>query len=361
LPVDVWSHVAVTYDGNQVRLYVDGELVDCSSVPAGPPPVTEGDLEIGGASELGDYFKGRIDEVRLYERALNQAEITADMSPTNITEVAYAEDESGNITRASARVAYPTHGDQKERHTGIISVSITSYGPITEEANLTLGAELGEPLGPPQTRPYDFKQCYYDKGNGEGGGTEDESPVAARQLQATAKSAAVLRGCEEETMFGGVVRWEARVYGSISYFYGSEVWVDEPPKCSARGSALAESEEVELEEGKIEEVQRINRKPKRYNCFAKPQRGNASTHGLDVIGQFVWQPGKDWWKELRPNANTCGILDGHIPIRPPSELKEGGKTIVDELHEYYFPSKTAGETPKACDWEHPEEIFHPEL
>jgi Concanavalin A-like lectin/glucanases superfamily len=81
LPVDVWSHVALTYDGSQVRLYVDGELVDYSSVPAGPPPVTEGELQIGAATEHDDDFAGRLDEVKIYNRALNAAEIVSSMGP----------------------------------------------------------------------------------------------------------------------------------------------------------------------------------------------------------------------------------------------------------------------------------------
>ncbi|HEY2479284.1 MAG TPA: LamG domain-containing protein [Solirubrobacterales bacterium] len=86
LPVDAWSHVALTYDGAQVRLYVDGELVDCSPVPAGAPPVTEGELQIGAATEHGDHFVGRIDEVRIYQRALDQSEIQGSMGPLPIAE-----------------------------------------------------------------------------------------------------------------------------------------------------------------------------------------------------------------------------------------------------------------------------------
>jgi hypothetical protein len=82
LPVDAWSHVALTYDGAQVRLYINGELVDCSPVPAGAPPVTNGELQIGAATELGTYYKGRIDEVRIYNRPLNEAELQSSMSAT---------------------------------------------------------------------------------------------------------------------------------------------------------------------------------------------------------------------------------------------------------------------------------------
>jgi len=96
LPVDVWSHVALTYDGAQVRLYVDGELVDCSSVPAGSPPVTGGELQIGAATEHGDYFQGRIDEARVYNRALTKAEVAASMSalPHAQTDEPYGVDET---------------------------------------------------------------------------------------------------------------------------------------------------------------------------------------------------------------------------------------------------------------------------
>ncbi|MFT3863371.1 MAG: LamG domain-containing protein [Solirubrobacterales bacterium] len=80
LPVDAWSHVALTYDGAKVRLYIDGKLVDCSPVPAGPPPVTEGELQIGAATEHGDHFVGRIDEVRVYDRALNATEVVLSMA-----------------------------------------------------------------------------------------------------------------------------------------------------------------------------------------------------------------------------------------------------------------------------------------
>jgi hypothetical protein len=59
LPVDVWSHLALTWNGYTVSLYVDGELVDHWHSP--PPPVTEGEVELGAESEHGDHFVGRID------------------------------------------------------------------------------------------------------------------------------------------------------------------------------------------------------------------------------------------------------------------------------------------------------------
>jgi len=42
--------------------------------------VTSGALRIGGNSVSGEYFRGVIDEVRIYNRALAASEIQTDMS-----------------------------------------------------------------------------------------------------------------------------------------------------------------------------------------------------------------------------------------------------------------------------------------
>ena len=42
--------------------------------------VSTGALRIGGNSIFGEYFRGRIDDVRIYSRVLTAAEITTDMN-----------------------------------------------------------------------------------------------------------------------------------------------------------------------------------------------------------------------------------------------------------------------------------------
>ena len=68
LPVNVWSHVAVTYDGANLRLYVNGSQVSSRS-QSGTIQVTTSPLRIGGNSVYGEYFQGYIDEARIYSRA----------------------------------------------------------------------------------------------------------------------------------------------------------------------------------------------------------------------------------------------------------------------------------------------------
>lgn len=76
---NVWHHVVIAQDAsnNLQRLYIDGvasansrQAQDCSNTPPVP-------FRFGSADGVGGFFSGSIDDVRFYNRALNQAEISA--------------------------------------------------------------------------------------------------------------------------------------------------------------------------------------------------------------------------------------------------------------------------------------------
>ena len=79
IAMNAWTHLAVTYDGTTLRLYVNGAATG-SAVFAGSIPASTGVLRMGGNSIWGEWFKGTLDELRVYNRALSQAEIQADMN-----------------------------------------------------------------------------------------------------------------------------------------------------------------------------------------------------------------------------------------------------------------------------------------
>jgi hypothetical protein len=79
LPVNVWSHLATTYDGMALRLYLNGVQI-ASAAYSGPIVTTTGALRIGGNDIWGEFFRGFIDEIRIYNRALAPGEIQADMN-----------------------------------------------------------------------------------------------------------------------------------------------------------------------------------------------------------------------------------------------------------------------------------------
>jgi len=79
LPLNAWTHLAGTYDGTTMRLYVNGVQVS-SRAQTGPIQTSTAALTMGGDPLYGQYFAGRIDEVRIYNRALSSAEIQSDLS-----------------------------------------------------------------------------------------------------------------------------------------------------------------------------------------------------------------------------------------------------------------------------------------
>jgi len=81
-PLNTWTHLAVTYDGTTERLFVNGTEVSTHSGLSGNMIVANGVLRIGGNNTApgGEFFRGLIDEVRVYNRARTGAQITADMN-----------------------------------------------------------------------------------------------------------------------------------------------------------------------------------------------------------------------------------------------------------------------------------------
>jgi len=79
VPVNTWTHLATTYNGSALRLYVNGVLGTTFAVSGGLAATTN-PLRIGGNSIWGEYFNGLIDDVRVYNRALTAAEIQNDMA-----------------------------------------------------------------------------------------------------------------------------------------------------------------------------------------------------------------------------------------------------------------------------------------
>ena len=63
-----WTHLAFTYDGRTIRRYVDGRLAGTKRGGAGSEERHRRAARHGG-------FRGRIDELRVYDRALPAAQL----------------------------------------------------------------------------------------------------------------------------------------------------------------------------------------------------------------------------------------------------------------------------------------------
>lgn len=78
LPVNVWCHVVATFDGKQMKVYINGDQVGVKELPSNAK------IAYGvHAVMIGNYvgrkdaypFDGVIDEVRIFNRALEEKEI----------------------------------------------------------------------------------------------------------------------------------------------------------------------------------------------------------------------------------------------------------------------------------------------
>jgi len=79
LTLNAWTHLAVTYNGTTLILYVNGAQAATQAV-TGAIVLSNNAFRIGGDAPFGEFFQGRIDEVRVYNRALAAGEITSDMN-----------------------------------------------------------------------------------------------------------------------------------------------------------------------------------------------------------------------------------------------------------------------------------------
>lgn len=123
LSLNTWHHVAATYDGNKLRAYVDGNLVDStsSSINIGVSSTTP--LTIGYHPVYGRNWDGSIDEVRLWDVVRTKAELNASKDA----------EFCGPVNNLKAYYKFD-HGAANSTNTGINTV--TDFSGNNNTANL---------------------------------------------------------------------------------------------------------------------------------------------------------------------------------------------------------------------------------
>ncbi len=85
-----WHHVLYTYDGSFARLYVDGTLNN-SQTHTGAIAVSGANLYIGSTGGGSEFYKGDMDDVRIYNRALSADEVRQLWNSNIFTRYFYVE------------------------------------------------------------------------------------------------------------------------------------------------------------------------------------------------------------------------------------------------------------------------------
>lgn len=133
---DEWHHVVATGDGSNVRLYLDGVLMDTGSILGGGGNSTAPFI-MGGRNDLSNYLEGSLDEVAWYDTTLSA------------TQVGEHYDSGAGVAPPDGEVAAPAISSSAaiEEPTlevdGLYSELILSDGPI---AYFRLGETSGDAI-----------------------------------------------------------------------------------------------------------------------------------------------------------------------------------------------------------------------
>ncbi len=99
---DAWHHILMSYDGHDSYFYIDGVLQSISSVDEGSLLIKDNILTIGqaGFGSNSQYFKGKLDEITLYDGSFSKAFIEAQgdliINTENVEGSAYGDVIRGN-------------------------------------------------------------------------------------------------------------------------------------------------------------------------------------------------------------------------------------------------------------------------
>ena len=142
-PSGGWDHVAVSYDGTTIRLFVDGNQIDTKQADL----QTEGEHFVLGQSPIGKW-KGWLDEVRVYNRALSGQNISDIMNgeESNLTIVKTATSSNPSLVSTTVNGNVMTLDYQANQSgTATITVTGTSDGQSVSDVFSVTVAAVDDP------------------------------------------------------------------------------------------------------------------------------------------------------------------------------------------------------------------------
>ena len=160
LALNSWTHLAETYDGSSVRLYVNGTLVSTTAAP-GSFSSSSQPLRIGGDSIWGEYFSGLIDEVRVYNRPLSAAEIQQDMASSISPSDTQAPTAPGNLAASGSLSSASLSWSASSDNVGVTRYDV--YRSTTSGFTPSAANRIAQPTGTSYTDTGLAAGTYYYK------------------------------------------------------------------------------------------------------------------------------------------------------------------------------------------------------
>jgi len=141
LQPDVWYHAAMTYDGTNIKLYLNG-MEDGSLAATGPINYTQSVNPTIGKRSTGNtsYFHGMMDEVQLFNRALSADEVGLLFWGEYMVQRISGGQNYYYVTPQSAYAAPAVTGDE-------LRMKVSLFGPMTFDTGVSLKLAGGYCLG----------------------------------------------------------------------------------------------------------------------------------------------------------------------------------------------------------------------
>ena len=99
MKVDTWHHLAMVYDGKEIRIYLDGEL-DGEVARKGDINKNDASVWIGKKAIESVWLDGTLDELRILNIAITQEQIQKDMEEG----IVFAVEVTGKLTTTWGRI-----------------------------------------------------------------------------------------------------------------------------------------------------------------------------------------------------------------------------------------------------------------
>lgn len=103
LPLNTWTHIAATWDGTTMKMYINGKL-NASATQTITPYAGTNHITIGADSNAGTnpalwrYFEGKLDEIKIYNTPLTQDQVQTDMNANANINFGVGTNEAAQLT-----------------------------------------------------------------------------------------------------------------------------------------------------------------------------------------------------------------------------------------------------------------------
>src|SRR3989339_2049254 len=214
---NAWHHLAFTYNGSYQALYVDGNEVDSDSNSGTLDDRSGKLLTIGRTAGGSGYFNGKIDEVRIYERALSTDEIselysgnqtgnqTEDTTPPSVPYLTI-----GAVTDTSIELLWSTSSDPES---GVVEYNIYQNGGL-------YGSTIGTTVFRTHLNPSTLYYFEISAVNGDGYESAKSNIANATTHAAPATPPIISNIASQEGATYAIITWDTNEASTTAVEYG---------------------------------------------------------------------------------------------------------------------------------------------